>query len=77
MVQRTCEINLINLIKLGLKTVLYLMLLRIKQQDYNVMIDGKNVFDRRIENDINTHMKTFQNLQLVKEIIHSWLFARL
>ena len=55
MVQRTCEINLINLIKLGLKTVLYLMLLRIKQQDYNVMIDGKNVFDRRIENDINTY----------------------
>ena len=55
MVQRTCEINLVNLIKLGLKTVLYLMLLRINQQDYNVMIDGKNVFDRRIENDINTY----------------------
>ena len=35
---------------------------------YNIMIDGENFFDQPIENDIK-HMKTFEKLQLVKEMI--------
>ena len=33
------------------------------------MIDEKNFFDQPIKNDIKKHMKTFEKLKLVKEMI--------
>ena len=35
-------------------------------KDYNVMIDGKNVFDQPLKND--KHMKILEKLLLVKEM---------
>ena len=44
-------------------------------KDYNVMIDGKNVFDQPVKNDLITH----ENIRKIAtgQCLHDWLFPRL
>ena len=50
---------------------------KVKIKDWNIKIDGKNVFDQPIIM-ILKHMKILEKLALAKEMItHDWLFVRL
>ena len=42
--------------------------LKVEIKDYNIIIDGRNLFDQPLKNDVRT-IKTFEKLLLVKEII--------
>ena len=43
------------------------ILLKVKKY-YNVMIDGKNLFDHPVKNDLRTN-STFKKLQLFKKVV--------